>query len=444
MFVSPGARAEQGGRSLYRRRNSLVIGNDSNNYLLPTTAPFNKHALVVSCGEELGENAGQSNVLALVGSKTASALNFFPFSGTYRYSALFAQTAGTQGGQLGIYTKNDAAGDTQVQAINLDQSQNFTSYGATFSINGTAAQTSNVTVVINGRNVLAANAAGAVTPYNQLVDTAGNGAIFLGGGGSTPDHSNYYRNTTHFFGDINQVNIMATFQNGTSGIRWNQYTTAGLLQVNSSGVMTSTALAGGQFVSQNNYASTQTITIPAGATRAFLRMKGASGGLNIAATTTAAAAAGQGGFLEKYLTGLTPGNTLTFTLGAAGGAGTAGNGNATAGGTTTLASGTQTISTLTCNGGGAANETTGGAAAVGTGGTASGGDRNITGSPGMAFSTGGCTPTVLAFGTPSEMGNPAANNVAPAANTGVAAYNNSTTSTQLAGATGILQAWWFS
>jgi len=118
--------------------------------------------------------------------------------------------------------------------------------------------------------------------------------------------------------------------------------------------------SGGGVISVNFYTSTQTITIPAGATSALVTMVGGTGG-NFGA--------GAGG-LKKYLSGLTAGNTLVATIGAAG---SAGGGN---GGNTTLASGTQTISTLTA---------TGGQGSGGSGGSASGGDINASGSNALSY-----------------------------------------------------------
>ena len=142
------------------------------------------------------------------------------------------------------------------------------------------------------------------------------------------------------------------------------------------------AASGGSLVSIVVYAGTQTVTIPATATKAWVRMWGATGGSGGAATGGAATGGtGGGGYLEKYLTGLTAGNTLAYTQAATGGSagvGTGAGGNAAA---VTIASGTQTISTLTCNG----SNGSGGAASAGTtsagtaGGTATGGDYNETG-----------------------------------------------------------------
>jgi hypothetical protein len=97
-------------------------------------------------------------------------------------------------------------------------------------------------------------------------------------------------------------------------------------------------------------------------------------------------ASGSGaGYLEKYLTGLTAGNTLTLTIGAAGVGSTH-----TAGGSSTLASGTQTITTLTASGG---------AAAGGSAGTGTNGDINITGTKGISNGgVSGVTGMAMSFG----------------------------------------------
>jgi hypothetical protein len=178
----------------------------------------------------------------------------------------------------------------------------------------------------------------------------------------------------------------------------------------------SSIVVAGTLVSVNTYTSSQTITIPSGATKAFARMYGSSGGGQggTAVCAMSAAANGQGGgpggYLEKYLTGLTSGNTIVYTQGAVGAAGagphSGGGGNA---GNSTLASGTQTISTLTCNGG------KGGGTNNGQPGTATGGDTNITGSASLASPptvgvVGVCMQSVGGFGGNTSGSNGAAGN----------------------------------
>lgn len=142
------------------------------------------------------------------------------------------------------------------------------------------------------------------------------------------------------------------------------------------------AHAGVQMLTPTYYTASGTITIPTGAHQALVQMWGATGGSG-GGVNTATGGTGAGGYLEKLLTGLIPGNTLVFTQGAAGAAGTSSTpgGN---GGTTTLASGTQSIGTLTCNGSnGSAVGATGTGGTNGTpGATATGGDINITGQNG--------------------------------------------------------------
>jgi hypothetical protein len=142
----------------------------------------------------------------------------------------------------------------------------------------------------------------------------------------------------------------------------------------------------GLTVSKQIFTSSGTFTIPSGVASAKVTVVGAGGGGGGAGATANASGTGGGGggCAIKWLTGLTPGNTLTVTVGT-GGAGSSGAAGAT-GGSSSVASGTQTISTISSSGGG------GGAAngnAVGaTGGTASGGDLNFTGgNPGIAIAT---------------------------------------------------------
>jgi hypothetical protein len=148
--------------------------------------------------------------------------------------------------------------------------------------------------------------------------------------------------------------------------------------------------SGGALLAMIYYTASATITIPPGATRAWVRMwggSGASGGTGAGGVTIGSAGTGAGGYLEKFLTGLTPANTLTFTRGNAG-APVSGN-NGGNGSASTLASGTQTIATLTANGSngsayvGAADMASYSNTGIGTpGGTATGGDLNVTGQRG--------------------------------------------------------------
>ena len=139
----------------------------------------------------------------------------------------------------------------------------------------------------------------------------------------------------------------------------------------------------GGLVAIITYVASGPITIPAHATRGWVRMWGGTGASGAGQAdgsggVYASAGVGSGGLLEAFLTGLTPGNTLTFTLGAAGVATAGAGGN---GGDTILASGTQTITTLTARG----SHGTPLAAAQGPGsigGSASGGDTNRTGQTG--------------------------------------------------------------
>jgi hypothetical protein len=144
------------------------------------------------------------------------------------------------------------------------------------------------------------------------------------------------------------------------------------------------------------YNASQTIIIPQLATAALVQMWGATGG-SCGVNNGNGGATGAGGYLEKYLSGLAPGNTIVFTQGAAGAAGSSAPGNGGNGGTTTLLSGTQTIPQLTCNGSlGSIAPATGASGAGTPGGTATGGDINFTGQAG----TSGFTPGGTVFTYP--------------------------------------------
>ncbi len=118
-----------------------------------------------------------------------------------------------------------------------------------------------------------------------------------------------------------------------------------------------------------------------------ITMTGAGGG------GTNIAGGGAGAELVGYLSGLTPGDTLTVTVGAGGAGVNASTGTGTAGGASTVASGTQTISSLTAGGGMAASSGT-----VGVGGTATGGQINGQGNGGNTTPIGGIAQPYAPFG----------------------------------------------
>lgn len=119
------------------------------------------------------------------------------------------------------------------------------------------------------------------------------------------------------------------------------------------------------------FTSNGTFTIPSGVTAIKMTIVG-GGGAGGSGTTVAGThgGGGGGGAAIKFLTGLTPGNTLTVTVGAAAG-------------TSSVASGTQSITTVSATGGAnAANNNTASVSVGGNGGVGSNGDLNIGGTAG--------------------------------------------------------------
>jgi len=92
---------------------------------------------------------------------------------------------------------------------------------------------------LNGNQII--SGAGTTTPYNVFSDTAGNNAFAAGGGGSIPDHTNYYENTQHSFSNIGGGTIFVAMATGATGIRFNQYG-LGILHSSAAGVLSSSAI----------------------------------------------------------------------------------------------------------------------------------------------------------------------------------------------------------
>lgn len=146
----------------------------------------------------------------------------------------------------------------------------------------------------------------------------------------------------------------------------------------SGGTLAVTAGAGGVWGS-SAYTGNTTFTIPTGVTSMKVSMVGGGGQGNDGG-------GGSGAFGVVYLTGLTPGQTITVVVGAGG---TGGNG-----GNTSISSGTATIATATAGGGSAGQSAASGFSAAGgaggsTSGTFSWGGGGQAGSAGIGASISG-------------------------------------------------------
>jgi len=120
------------------------------------------------------------------------------------------------------------------------------------------------------------------------------------------------------------------------------------------------------------YASSSgTFTIPAGITRLKVTVIGGGGG---GGNRTDGGGGGGGGAAIKWLTSVTPGNTLMYSVGAGGATNASGS-------SSSVSSGTQSISTISATGG-AAPAGAAGEIGCGYGGAGSGGDLNISGNAG--------------------------------------------------------------
>lgn len=149
-----------------------------------------------------------------------------------------------------------------------------------------------------------------------------------------------------------------------------------------------------------------TFTIPAGITALKVTLVGGGGGsggaFGIVCTAGATSGGGGGGTCISYLTSLTPGATISVTIGGAGTAGAASGTAGGAGGNSTLTSGTQSITTVTAGGGGGSAGSTGGTSflAGGASGSATNGTINIPGQKGQTSPSS----TVGGTGGSSQMG----------------------------------------
>lgn len=176
--------------------------------------------------------------------------------------------------------------------------------------------------------------------------------------------------------------------NGTSAIQTVAPGASGNLLTSNGTTWTSAAPASSYVGGRGQtFTGNGTFTIPTGITAVKVTVVGGGGGSGGGGNSLQASGGGGGGGAAiSFLTGLTPGNTLTVTVGSGGTAGNTSGGNGGAGGNSSVASGTQSISTITGNGGSGSNGTATLPFDGGAGGSSSGGTINIVGQGGGAGS----------------------------------------------------------
>lgn len=170
--------------------------------------------------------------------------------------------------------------------------------------------------------------------------------------------------------------------NGTSTPTFVAPGTTGNILTSNGTTWTSAAASAGGLGGITVYTSNATFTIPTGKTVVKVTVTGGGGGGGVGVDFCGwggGGGGGAGGTAIKYLTGLTPGNTLAVTVGGGGGGGSSGV-------TSSVASGTQTITTISATGGSAGAGSGGQSYQVqgGNGGAGSNGNLNMKGGSGVA------------------------------------------------------------
>ncbi|HVX58002.1 MAG TPA: hypothetical protein VHA37_09865, partial [Candidatus Saccharimonadales bacterium] len=127
------------------------------------------------------------------------------------------------------------------------------------------------------------------------------------------------------------------------------------------------------------FSSSGSFLVPASVTSVYVTVIGGGGGGGYGGTSNGGAGGGGGGRAEGVVTGLTPGNIIPVTVGAAGVSGTSGSINGTAGGSSSFGS------HISATGGAGGPGNSGNGA---SGGTGSGGALNITGQNGCGVLQG--------------------------------------------------------
>jgi hypothetical protein len=175
----------------------------------------------------------------------------------------------------------------------------------------------------------------------------------------------------------NSFKINGTAITANTGTGSNVLATSPTLTTPNIGAATCTSLAGAGNQKQI-FTSSGTFTIPSGVVQCKVTVVGAGGAGGGGTASATGNGGGAGGTAIKWLTGLTPANTIAVTVGT-GGTGVSGS-TGNNGGNSSIASGTQTITTVTGSGGTGGGNTTG---SIGAGGSATSGDINCAGGYGV-------------------------------------------------------------
>lgn len=210
--------------------------------------------------------------------------------------------------------------------------------------------------------------ASGATALAKLSDVATGNALISGGVGAAPSWGKVGM-ATHVSGTLPVANGgtgLATLTannvllgNGTGNLQAVAPGTSGFVLTSNGSTWVSAAVTVGS--SATSFTASGTFTIPSGITKLKMTIVGGGGnGATAGSGNAGGDGGGGGGAAIKYLSGLTPGNTLTVVVGGAAG-------------TSSVASGTQTITTVS---------------ATGNRGIGSNGDLNIRGNAGVRGSTG--------------------------------------------------------
>lgn len=223
---------------------------------------FGGNFVVRGVGTNLSSATGVEVDLNLTGSQVVrsgfSAVSFPTTQGTlydYAYGIGASSGAGAIGWKNGLYFTTDVNGGAPISttgcmictdgtAATVATGIDFSPYvisgyfllgpGNMFSVDGAG-----TTIGLGGRAVVFTS--GTTTTYNNIYDSAGNLAFIAGGGGASPDHTNYYENTKHTFGAIGLATTFAEMTTGATGIKFNQYG-SGIIHSSAAGVLSSSAI----------------------------------------------------------------------------------------------------------------------------------------------------------------------------------------------------------
>ncbi len=325
--------------------------------------------------------SGTTMTVSVVGSGTLAPNQLITGTGVLTNTRIVSQITGPTGG-TGTYTVNQS----QTVSSTTITATGSTPGGAIYATDAITLTSGTLPVVSGGTGLVSYTSGGAIYATGTTTLTSGTLPVASGGTGVTTSTGTgnvvLSSGPTITLGNATGLplatGVTGTLPIANGGTGLTTTPSNGQIDIGDGTGFTRATLTAGNGITITNgagsvsvaaikssqaFTSSGTFTIPTGVTVVKVTIVGAGGGGSLGTVSNGcglpssiAGGGGSGAAAITYLSSLTPGNTISVTVGTGGAAGTSGAGSS--GGSSSISSGTQAITTVTTTGG--TGSTTGG------------------------------------------------------------------------------------